>query len=68
MAKVRLTRKFAQIINGIDLSRVRAGEELELSDHDARLLIAEGWAAPIESADDKPPRQKRRSDKNPSTD
>ena len=60
MAKVRLTRKFAQIINGIDLSHVRAGEELELSDHEARLLIAEGWAAPIDLADDKSPRRKKR--------
>ena len=69
MAKVRLTRKFAQIINGIDLSRVRAGEELELSDHEARLLIAEGWASPVDVAADKPPRRKKRRDaKDPAVD
>lgn len=42
--KVRLTRKFANLINGIDLSKVRAGETLELSDKDAEMLMAEGWA------------------------
>jgi hypothetical protein len=61
--RVRLTRKFAQIINGIDLTRARAGEELELTDHEAYLLIAEGWADPIASADEKQPRRSRRARK-----
>ena len=55
-AKVRLTRKFANMINGIDLTAVRAGDELELSFREAEMLIAEGWAAPVERAHDKPPR------------
>jgi hypothetical protein len=38
--KVRLTCKFAQAINGVDLSRARAGEELELSRRDAEVLSA----------------------------
>jgi hypothetical protein len=59
--KVRLTRKFAQFINGVDLSQVRAGEEVELSDREADILIAEGWASPIDTADDKPPRRSRRT-------
>lgn len=42
--KVRLTRKFADLINGIDLSKARAGETLDLSAHDANMLMAEGWA------------------------
>ncbi len=42
--KVRLTRKFADQINGIDLSKAHTGETLELSDREARLLMAEGWA------------------------
>jgi hypothetical protein len=46
------------MINGIDLSSARPGEELELSPHEADLLIAEGWAAPVDSADDHPPRRK----------
>jgi hypothetical protein len=51
--KVRLTRKFAQVIDDIDLSNAQAGEELVLSERDAEVLIAEGWAAPVERADDK---------------
>ena len=58
--KVRLTRKFAQIINGIDLSRARAGEEIDLSPREAQLLIAEGWASPIDTANHAPPRRRRR--------
>ena len=58
--KVRLTRKFAQIINGIDLSRARAGEDIELTTRDAQLLIAEGWATPAAEARDQAPRQSRR--------
>jgi hypothetical protein len=61
--KVRLTRKFAEIINGIDLSRARAGEELELSARDAQMLIAEGWAAPIDTAHDKPIERRRKARK-----
>jgi hypothetical protein len=44
------------MINGIDLTAVRAGDELELSLREAEMLIAEGWAAPVEHANDKPPR------------
>ena len=61
--KVRLTRKFAQIINGIDLSRARAGENIELSTRDAQLLIAEGWATPAAEARDQVPRPSRRTRK-----
>jgi hypothetical protein len=44
--KVRLTKKFATFLDGIDLSRVEAGDDVELSEHEAHLLIAEGWARP----------------------
>ena len=54
MTKVRLTRKFAQMINGIDLTRVRAGDDVELSAREADMLIAEGWATPAAEADDRP--------------
>ena len=57
---VRLTRKYAEAIDGVDLSRNQVGDLLDLSARDARMLIAEGWAAPCERgrADDnsKPPR------------
>jgi hypothetical protein len=42
--KVRLTLKFAASIDDIDLSRNSVGDVLDLSDHNAELLIAEGWA------------------------
>lgn len=63
--KVRLTRKFAQILNGIDLSRTKTGEEIELSDREAELLIAEGWALPLDVADDKDTSRSRRSRRKP---
>jgi hypothetical protein len=46
--RVKLVRKFANAINGIDLSRVGVGDVLELSAHQAAILIGEGWgeAAP----------------------
>jgi hypothetical protein len=43
---VRLTRKHAECIDGIDLSSHRVGQILDLPDREAALLIAEGWAKP----------------------
>jgi hypothetical protein len=51
MKQVRLIRKLANVINGIDLTNVKLGDSVCLSSADARLLIAEGWATPDESAD-----------------
>ena len=45
---VRLTRKLANMIDGIDLSSSRVGEVLYLPWRDAWILIAEGWAEMIE--------------------
>lgn len=60
--KVRLTRKFAELINGIDLSKAKQGDTLDLSPHDATMLMAEGWAelAPEQRdrAHDQPPRKR----------
>jgi hypothetical protein len=62
--KVRLTRKLSELINGIDLSKAHAGDTLDLTDKDARTLIAEGWAVfetgagGLDRAHDKP-RDKR---------
>jgi hypothetical protein len=49
---IRLTRKLAECVDGIDLSRSREGDVLELSRRDAGLLVAEGWAESFDS----PPR------------
>jgi hypothetical protein len=42
--KVRLTRKYADRINGIDLRGREPGDLLDLEPRDARLLLAEEWA------------------------
>jgi hypothetical protein len=43
---VRLTRKHAECLDGVDLSGHRVGQIISLPDRDAALLIAEGWAVP----------------------
>ena len=43
-ATVRLTRKLAEEIDGIDLTRYRVGELIALPDQEAKMLVAEGWA------------------------
>jgi hypothetical protein len=42
--RVRLTKKFAERIDGIDLRAHKPGDTLDLSRSDAFNLIAEGWA------------------------
>jgi hypothetical protein len=48
--QVRLTKKLAEVIDGIDLSDRRVGDVLNLPKHDAEVLLAEGWASPVEPA------------------
>jgi hypothetical protein len=43
---VRLTRKLADFVDGVDISRRHVGEVFELPIPDANLLIAEAWAEP----------------------
>lgn len=43
---VRLTRKYAEMIDGVDLTEANVGDELTLPTRDAGVLIAEGWAEP----------------------
>jgi hypothetical protein len=42
--RVRLVRKLADVLDGIDVSAHSSGDILELSRRDAELLIAERWA------------------------
>lgn len=42
--RVRLRKKFAEMIDGIDLTRHKVGDYLLLRVEEAALLIAEGWA------------------------
>ena len=46
--QVRLTRKLAEMIDGIDLSKKVVGQTLRLAVREARLLVAEGWAETVE--------------------
>ena len=46
--RVRLIRKLAERLNGVDLSKVRVGDSLNIAANDARILIAEGWAELVE--------------------
>lgn len=43
---VRLTRKLADFLDGVDVSDRRVGDTFELPTVEAHLLIAEGWAQP----------------------
>jgi hypothetical protein len=65
--KVRLTRKFAQFLDGIDLTHRRVGDVIEVPRREAELLLAEEWAAPADdssrlraTADDRPRRSRKR--------
>jgi hypothetical protein len=65
ITSVRLTRKYAEKIDGVDLSRNKVGDTLDVSVREARMLIAEGWAAPCErgkAEDENASRQRRRDD------
>jgi hypothetical protein len=44
--KVRLTRKHAERIDGIDLRGREPGDLLDLEPNDAHLIVAERWAVP----------------------
>ena len=45
--KVRLTKKLAEMVDGIDISACVEGDVIELSERRAELLIAEAWAEPV---------------------
>jgi hypothetical protein len=50
--RVRLTVKLADVVDGIDLSEYAEGNVLELSESEARLLIAEKWAEPVRDSEE----------------
>jgi hypothetical protein len=41
---VRLLRKYAETIDGVNLENASVGDRLDLPTRDANILIAEGWA------------------------
>jgi hypothetical protein len=56
--RVRLTRKFADQIDGVDLEGCEVGDLLDLPPAEARLLLAEEWAVPDPESSERP-RQRR---------
>lgn len=61
--KVRLTRKFSNKLNGIDLTEAQKGDTLDLSPRDAEILLAEGWAEAANPERDKATDRPRRARK-----
>ena len=57
--KIRLTRKYSQQLNGIDLTHAHEGDTLDLPSREADMLMAEGWAV----AEDGPDRAHERARK-----
>jgi hypothetical protein len=47
MVRVRLLKKLAEKLNGVDLSECKVGDIIELSNALAAMLIREGWAEHI---------------------
>ena len=44
---VRLIKKLADVVNGLDISHCNEGDAIELPSHHARMMIAEGWAEEV---------------------
>lgn len=47
--RVRVVRKLADYLDGVDLSRYNEGDVIDLPRREADLLVAEGWACRPES-------------------
>jgi hypothetical protein len=45
--KVRLTRKLANSLDGVDVSRAKVGDVLDVPEREATMLISEGWATRV---------------------
>jgi hypothetical protein len=60
--KVRLTKKHAEQIDGVNLAGRRVGDVLDLTQMDARLLVAEEWAMPERRERREAEAPRRRSD------
>ena len=44
VVRVRLTRKLANVMDGVDVTNYEPGDLIDLPERKARLLVAEGWA------------------------
>ena len=48
--RVQLIRKLANRLNGVDLTAYAVGQVVDLPERAASILLAEGWALPIQTA------------------
>jgi hypothetical protein len=46
--RIKLIRKLAPCLNGVDVSKLQVGDEVDLPERSASLLLADGWAERIE--------------------
>jgi hypothetical protein len=54
--QIRLIRKLAECLDGVDVSQYQAGDVLDLPSRDAEVLLAEGWASrSVEATDELSP-------------
>lgn len=44
VVRIRLIKKLAEVIDGVDVSAFDVGDCIEIDVKDARILLAEGWA------------------------
>jgi hypothetical protein len=47
--RVRVIRKLAHQLNGVDLTSLTVGDVVHLPDRDAQMLVLEGWAERVDS-------------------
>jgi len=60
--RIRLVRKFALVLNGVDLSDVHLGTVVDFPDGAARMLVLEGWAEVVEpTSADVPPDEEEKA-------
>ena len=50
VVSVRLLRKYAESIDGVNLEKAVVGDRLDLPPRDANILIVEGWAVHADDA------------------
>ena len=60
--KVRLVKKLADRVDGVDLRGRQVGEVVDLRPIDATLLVAERWAIPERREHSAPTSYRRRAD------
>ena len=63
--KVRLLKKFAERVDGVDLRGRSIGEVMELPSADGALLVAEQWAMPDRRERECPVSPRRRAEDHP---